>query len=69
MKKYIKPVTDVENALTTDIFMLTISDDGTPIPGGGAGGGGGDAKEREEFEDAEMIQLLKDHEEGKANLW
>jgi hypothetical protein len=69
MKKYLKPVTDIEKAYAADLFMITISDDGGTIPGGGPGSGGGDAKDRD-LEEEEIIQILEEQENGgNSNLW
>ena len=71
MKKYIKPVMDIENANLVDCYMVTPTVDGEIIPGGGpSGGGGGDAKLRDELEEEEIIQILKEQEEGaNTPLW
>ena len=69
MKKYLKPVTDIEKAYAADLFMITISDDGGTIPGGGPGSGGGDAKDRD-LEEEEIIHILEEQENGgNSNLW
>ena len=69
MKKYLKPVTDIEKAYAADLFMITISNDGDDIPGGGSGSGGGDAKDRD-LEEEEIIHILEEQENGgNSNLW
>ena len=68
MKKYVKPVMFIENALTIDSFMQTATVGGGAGPGwGGPGSGGGDAKERDFEEDMEMLQIIEGSE--KKNLW
>ena len=71
MKKYIEPITVIENALAADLFMTTATNgSGDPIGDGeiGEGGGGGDAKEREEFD--EFIEFMESQEETTKNsLW
>ena len=70
MKKYIEPITAIENALTTDLFMTTATNGQGEQIGDevGPGTGDGDAKEREEFE--EFVEFMQSQEETTNNsLW
>ena len=70
MKKYIEPITAIENALTVESFLTEVSAGGEPIGDGpvGPGGGGGDVKDREEFE--EFVNFMESQEKTDQNsLW
>ena len=70
MKKYVKPVMEIDLVNTLDLCQITTSIGGGegPTPGG-PGSGGGDAKERDFDEDMEVLKIIEDANNEKKNLW
>ena len=70
MKKYVKPVMDIDRVTTLDLCQITTSIGGGegPTPGG-PGSGAGDAKERDFEEDMEMLQIIESQENEDNQLW
>ena len=70
MKKYVKPVMEIDLVNTLDLCQITISIGGGEGPNpGGPGSGGGDAKERDFEEDMEMLKVIEGENDEKKNLW